>query len=315
MRIGIIGLGRRWRERYRPALGALAGRLEVRALCDQVREQAAREARRLGCDVRAGPTELIDSDDVEAVLLLDEQWYGLWLIELACRTGKPVFCCVSPEQDEAHAEELCRRVRDAGLPVLMEMAPRQMQMTSWLRQLLVDQLGPPRLLLCDLVQPAQDTPVRAPPGTTAGLLGGEGVALIDWCVSLMGAEPASVLAAGREAAGFTTVILEWEDGRTVQLTCRTAAVPRRAVRLRVFGDHGAAKVNLPDRLSWGAGAGWHAHRFPVQPLGLVLLEQFHRVVTEGQAPQPSLADACRVLDWLRLAARSRAEGRRLTLAE
>ena len=43
LRVGVIGLGRRWRKRYKPALGALRQRFAVRAVCDQVRERAQRE--------------------------------------------------------------------------------------------------------------------------------------------------------------------------------------------------------------------------------------------------------------------------------
>ena len=36
LRVGLIGLGRAWENRHRPALCALADRFEVRAVCEQV---------------------------------------------------------------------------------------------------------------------------------------------------------------------------------------------------------------------------------------------------------------------------------------
>src|SRR5207237_4199630 len=95
LRVGVIGLGPRWQRRYKPALLALRRMYEVRVLFDQIPQQATREARRLGCDAVTGITSLLESDDVDAVLLLDSQWFRLWPIEQACRCGKPVFCGVS----------------------------------------------------------------------------------------------------------------------------------------------------------------------------------------------------------------------------
>ena len=91
LRIGIIGLGRRWRRFARRSTNC-ATALLVRAVCDQRPIRAERAARELGCAAAAGPTDLLDRDDVEAVLLLGAQWFGLWPMEQAARLGKPVLC-------------------------------------------------------------------------------------------------------------------------------------------------------------------------------------------------------------------------------
>ena len=67
LRVGVIGLGRRWR-RYRHALEALRKRVAVRAVCYQVARRAEDEARRLGCAAAAGPADLLERDDVDAAL-------------------------------------------------------------------------------------------------------------------------------------------------------------------------------------------------------------------------------------------------------
>src|SRR5262245_53517333 len=97
LRVGVIGLGNRWQKRFKPALLALRRLYEIRAVCDQVPQEATRESRRLGCDAVTGITTLLESDDVDAVLLLDAQWFRLWPVEQACRFGKPVFCGLSLE--------------------------------------------------------------------------------------------------------------------------------------------------------------------------------------------------------------------------
>src|SRR6516162_4813924 len=113
--VGVIGLGRQWRRRYAPALRALAESFEVVAVCDQIPQVAAAEAARLGCPAAAGPSELIERDDVRGVLLLDLGWQRLWPMERAARAGKPVFCLPSLEDDSDNADALARRVHDARL--------------------------------------------------------------------------------------------------------------------------------------------------------------------------------------------------------
>ena len=44
LRVGIIGLGRRWQKRYRPALLELRDRFEARVLCDEIYQRAINEA-------------------------------------------------------------------------------------------------------------------------------------------------------------------------------------------------------------------------------------------------------------------------------
>src|SRR5262245_12854504 len=114
LRVGIIGLGRQWRHHYAPALKALGDQFEVVAVYDQIAQQTAPEAAR--------PSELIERDDVEAVLLLDLGWQRLWPVERAAGAGKPVFCLPALEADADHADALARQVREAGLPVMMGAA-------------------------------------------------------------------------------------------------------------------------------------------------------------------------------------------------
>src|SRR5438067_1816450 len=100
LRVGIIGLRRRWRRRYRPALEALRDQYEIKAVCDELRARAVREARRLGC-AAMGPGGLLARDDLDALLLCSNQWFGLWPVERACQSGTPVFCANSLETDAA----------------------------------------------------------------------------------------------------------------------------------------------------------------------------------------------------------------------
>src|SRR4051812_30923238 len=219
LRIGVIGLGRRWRRRYRPALLALPERFRIQVVYDQVLQRALREAQQLSCAAAVGLTELFERDSVDAVLLLDPQWFGLWPLELACRAGKPVFCCIGLDRDDGHADALCQQVQASRLPVMVEMAPRQAPATARLRDLLATELGPARLVVCESIQPAGGP--RQPPRRRSGL-GSVGIPLVDWCTSLLGADPVRTQGDGVDALGLARLLLEFPDGRAAQITRWTA---------------------------------------------------------------------------------------------
>jgi predicted dehydrogenase len=306
MRVGVIGLGRHWRQRYRPALRALRDDFRVSAVCDQVEHLARREARRLGCGAALGPAELLQRDDVEAVLLLDAQWFGLWPLEQACRAGKPVFCCDELLPGEPDPEGLARQVRDSGVPVLVGLPPRHAPVTGALGRLLADRLGPARAVACDFVVPP--APADRPGGLAVP------PSLLDWCATVLGGEPVNALAGGRDDGAFVSVLLEFPGDRRAQLTGWQTAEAWHAPRLRVLAERGWAAAELPGRLRWADADGRHAlapHGGP--PPERVLLERFCHAVGEGQPAGPSLADACRILGWLRAAERSRAEGARVAV--
>lgn len=297
VRVGVIGLGSRWRRRYLPALLALRDRFRVSAVHGQVEQQALAEARRLGCAAVRGLTPLLESDDVEAVLLLDPQWYGLWPIELACRLGKPVFCAAGLLADEAHADALHQRIQESRLPVMVELLPRLAPVTARLRELLAERLGPARMIVAACGRGAAGP----------GLLGEGGPALLDWCATVMGGPPVGVQAMAAKAA--VSMSLEFADGQTAQITGQQAAcVPPL---LHVIAERGSATVELPNRLRWQDKEGRHTLtlRQP-QASGRMLLERFHQMLQQGTAAEPGWEDAYRALGWLRAAAASLVEGKR-----
>lgn len=301
MRLGVIGLGRRWRQCYRPALRALRGRLTVTLVCDEVHNRAAREARALGCAAAAGPAELLESDDVEAVLLPDPQWFGLWPLEHACRLGKPVFCGEDVLAAEPDPEPVRQQASACGLPVMAGLAARVAPATTALRGLLSDALGPVWGVTGDCLRPAG----QAPPLP---------LSLLDWCARVVGAEPVGVLASGTDEGRFASLLLEFPGQRRAVLTAWQTTPAANGPLLRVIAERGWAEVRLPSRLRWEDAGGRQAYaaRGPATPEA-VLLERFADVAGGGRPAEPSFDDACRVRGWLRAAERSRAEGRRVRL--
>jgi predicted dehydrogenase len=297
LRVGIIGLGRRWRRRYAPALTALADSFEVAGVCDQIAQVAVSEAARLRCPAAVGASELLERGDVEAVLLLDLGWQRLWPVERAAAVGKPVFCLLALEDDD-NADGVARRVQESGLPVQMACAAAVTPAALRLADLQRRFLGPVRLLVGELAHRA------ALPES----------GLVAWLLALLGSAPQAVTAAGSESAGLLSLTVEAEHGSSLQLTCWNAPPPRPPWRLHLVGARGHATLEGPHQLSWRDARGSHVLTLPRgRPVEQVMLDRFRRAVTEGQAPEPSLADAHHAFGCLRAAARSRAEGSRVVL--
>jgi predicted dehydrogenase len=292
LRVGIIGLGRRWQRRYAPALRALSDLFEVAAVCDQVPHQATVAAARLRCSAAAGPSELIERDDVAAVLLLDLGWQRLWPVGPAARAGKPVFCLPPLEDDEANADTLARQVQEAGLPVMMAAAAAYTPAALRLAELQRERLGPVRLLLCE---------------SSEGRPGAADSATLAWLLSVFRAEPVKVTGAGSKAVGLVSLTLEAAGGQVLQQTHWHARGTRSRLRLHLVAEGGQVTLDAPRRLSWDDAEGSHMLTLPrARPIEQILLTTFHSVATGGQAPFPSLGDAHRALAHLRVAARSRA---------
>jgi hypothetical protein len=283
LRVGVIGLGPLWHRHYRPALRALRDRFEVAAVCDQVHARAARAARRLGCPAAAGPSDLLQRKEVEALLLLDAQWHGLWAAELACRARKPAFCCPPAGLGAGPVEALRRQAEATAAPVVLALPLRVLPAALALRELVNDRLGPPRLLLASVGAPED--------GAECSLLD-----LLDWSAGLFGGEPVASRRVALES--LSCLLLDHGGGREAQLTvCRSPARPHPA-RLEVVAERGRAVLELPKRLSWSDAAGRHLDRPALtEPVAGALLRQFHQAATGERAASPSLAEVARCLRW------------------
>ncbi|HEY7423769.1 MAG TPA: Gfo/Idh/MocA family oxidoreductase [Gemmataceae bacterium] len=304
LRVGVIGLGRRWR-RYRPILMKLRDHVEVRAVHDQIVRRAESEARRLHCTATMGPVELLDRPDVEAVLLCDDQWFGLWPLEHLCRTNKPVFCALSPADDDAHADALRQRIQESGLPVFMALGPLLTPATRFLRQLLTHRLGAARLVRADWSMPLARDLLNSP--AVLPLLAG--------CAWLLDDRPRSVWTIDGEDASFVTLVLRFGGERLVQVTLWTATAGRTPGRFEVVAESGTATAELPRHLRWRDADGQHGQRLPPRSAEQSGLEHFILALRAGQPLRPSFEDAYQALTWLRAAVRSRTEGRRIELPD
>jgi predicted dehydrogenase len=335
--VGIVGLGRLWKARYRPALERMTDRFRIIALHDQVAWRARIEAAAVGATATPSLTALTSHPEVEAVLLLTPQWWGGFAAERAVEAGKALFWAV-PLGDhnaeatiEAVAETIRRRGGERPLAFVPELPRRAYPVSARLRELLETSLGPARLILGQVRVFGPDR--EAPPGpgvqlapASLGIDPGEN--LIDWCRFAFGAEPVAVESCasrvldgpGPEDHGFESVSLHFPGGRLSQVSVQRyhrgpwgdliRTLPRSG--FQVFAEHGAAFVEMPDRVVWSCGSGpLKEEKITSAPsLGEVLLGRFRDAVLIDPALAPGLDDARAVSRLARLAREARHENRR-----
>jgi predicted dehydrogenase len=324
--LGVVGLGRLWEARHKPALGRLRDHFRVAAVYDQVLIRAEREARELGCAAAEGLAGLVERPDVDAVYVLSPQWFGLHAAELACRAGKPVYLGVPVAADPAGLEALARLARERGTPVFPELPRRFYPATIRLRELLATTLGRPTRVLGHAWTFGFDR--YAEPGPTtqtapASALIDPGGNLLDWCRLILGGTPTAVVGQGTaDGSEFASLTLEYPDDRLAQVTVAryhrelwgeaNRFLPQAG--FQVFTDRGSAWVEMPDRIQWADAQGTHEERPPTEPtVGELLNLAFARTIRREGPPAATLDDALAIARVVAALGRSRDEGRRVTL--
>lgn len=333
LRIGLIGLGESWSQRHRPSLRMLHDRFEVKAVYNSVpllAEQAAREFGAARCD---GYRALVGRNDVDAVLILENSWQGWLPILAACDAGKAVYWAADLDFDATLAEDLTRRVDEAGIAFMAEFPRRFAPATLRLKELIATRLGKPQLLFCHRRLPGDELLKPKRTGVSEANLTrrteAELVELIDWCRYVVGCEPTAVgsIRHGTAAepdywaitlefppttADSPPVVAQLSCGRYIPAAWDEAISFRPPSAMQIRCDSGVAFVDLPTTLVWFDEAGRHLETLDTElPVGEQLLTQFHRAVTSLVRKMGDLEDACRSLKILRIARQAVEEGRKI----
>ncbi len=332
LRVGIVGLGRLWEARHKPALAKLKDRFVVVAVYDQVARRAEIEANQIGCQALDGLVELIERPDVDAIYLLTPQWFGLHPIELASKAGKAIYCALPLAGEAAELDRLDGLVRGSAVPFMPEFARRFYPTTIRLRELLATTLGPPRLVVGQgrlfgfdrYGQPGPSTQI-AP----ASLLVDPGSYLLDWCRFIFQAEPTSVqgwngtiLPQGKNLdPDFVTYLLEFPGGAVAQVAAgkyhrgpwgdASRFLPQPGIQ--VYAERGVAWLEMPDRIQWSDSSGTHEEKLPLEPtVGELLNDHFHRLIRGAQSMAPTWGDTVAVARLISSIRKSSTEGRRIS---
>jgi hypothetical protein len=301
VRVGVIGLGKRWR-RYRPALTGANAVMDVRAIWDSSPRRTIREARRLHCEAADGTEELRDRPDLDALLLFDLPWHRLWTLE---RAAKPVFCAAHVTDDD-HLNTVREAVRARSAPVMTALSARLLPTIARLRVLLDKHLGPARTVCCSAGVGGAVSGDRLL--TSSALL-----PALDVCGELLSSSPRSIWTSVPADAGVVNLTLSYPGGHAACITL--TAGQRSPWRVTVSADKGRAVALMPRRLQWRDSAGHHALRLPAEHGPTVRLRRFAEDVLGGRLSGPSFEHACRVLSWLRAARQSHSTGGPVHLTE
>ncbi len=336
LRVGVVGLGRLWDSRHKPALARLGDRFQITAVYDQVAWRAEVEAETVGGTATVSLVEMMERPDIDVIYCLAPQWFGSHAAELAADAGKPIYWGLPVAADPDGLEAIAQSCRTRGTLFVPEMARRFYPATLRLRELLETVLGAPRLILGHVRLFGYDRYSTPGPSTQLSpvpLAVDPGGNLVDWCRFLFRAEPAAIdgfgtvvlpdaglgPAFGDDFEGFT---LSFSDGALAQFTFgrfhrgawdeATRFLPRPG--FQVYAERGAAWLEMPDHIQWTDASGQHEERLPLDPaIGEVLNDHFHRLVTGRDSLAPTLDDALAAARAVRLFQKSRAEGRRFEM--
>lgn len=336
LRVGLIGLGKQWEVRHRPALRALADRYEVRAVYEQVSAKAEQAARDFGAKAVDGFRALTLREDIDAVLMLAEQWTGWLPILSACEAGKAVYCAAPLQLTLEEAKAIKERVDRAGIAFMAEFPRRLSAATLRLKELIATKLGRPRLLFCHRRVPVTEKNRDPSMPKDLGFGTSDLVELVDWCRYVVGSEPTSVIGLMHHVApesydndyrmmsldfsppgshAGTGVIAQISSGYYMPAHWEEAVSFRPPPALQVACEKGIAFIDLPAQVIWFDHAGRHQESLESErAVGEQLLSQFHRSVTSLVRNPGGLDDAYRALVVVLAAHRSHEEGRRITLS-
>lgn len=335
LRVGLIGLSKDWQNRYRPALRMLQDRFEVRGVYSSVGRLADQVAQEFGCERFDGYRAMIAREDIDAIMLLDGDWYGTLPVQAACEFAKAIYCGTEIDFDPNVASQLRRQVEQSGVAFMAEFPRRFAPATLRLKELIATQLGRPRLLFCHR-RLACETAGPGPRShrTLADRSRRELMELIDWCRFIVGYEPRAVQAAFHPSLtdsatpDYQVLSFDFSTGSLpsqatlAQISCG-AYIPgswheaisfRPPAGVQVCCEKGLAFVDLPSSLIWFDEAGRHQESLDSElSVGQQLLTQFHRAVTSLVRKMGDLEDVYRSLYALEKARESMEQGGRMAL--
>jgi predicted dehydrogenase len=340
LRLGIVGHGREWQTRYLPALRLIRERFQVSAVYHSVAALADSVADDFGAVRCDGIRKLVARDDVDAILLLENDWYRLSPISAACEYGKAVLCGAEIEFDPDTAARMQAKVEQSGISFMQELPRRYAPATLRLKELIATKIGRPKLLFCHHRMAPRDTRNGRGNSPPQNRKRRELIEMIDWCQYIVGGSPTWVQAVASSSiataesrqdaieqftlesdyqsmslgfsasnAGGEDIIAQVSCGTYIAEKWQEAINFRTPAAIQVCCENGLAFLDLPTSLVWFDSAGRHQESLDSElPIGQQVLTQFHRAVTSLVRRTGGLDDVCAALHALESAGVSARNG-------
>ena len=324
LRIGVIGQGRDWQSRYLPTLRSMRDRFQVVGVYNSVSVLADAAAHELDAERFDSFRGIVESPALDAVLVLEDDWYQLMPLLAACDYGKGVFCGAELNLDFGTANHIRDRIQSSGIAFMTEFPRRFAPATLRLKELIATRLGRPRLLFCHRRLACENKEVRKVRSLDARSQR-ELIELVDWCNYIVADAPSWVQAIrhctpqSTQSADYQVLSLGFgspetdHEGILAQISCgayipevwHEAIAYRPPAAIQVCCEKGVAFVDLPSTLVWFDAAGRHQETLDTElPVGQQMLAQFHRAITALVRKANDLEDTCRALRILDLAKKS-----------
>ncbi|MCA9194638.1 MAG: Gfo/Idh/MocA family oxidoreductase [Planctomycetales bacterium] len=325
LRIGLIGLSRDWQTRHMPALRMLQDRFEVRGVYSSLGTFAENVAREFSTRRYDGFRQMVNQPDIDAIVMLEGDWYGVAPLLAACDAGKAVYCGSEIDFDPEQAVHLKQIVDQSGVAFMAEFPRRYAPATLRLKELIATRLGPPRILFCHRRLACENSDEPRKGRSLKSRIDREIMELIDWCSFIVGRRARSVHSVSHWSntqsgtPDYQVLSLDLSepqapDGTTIaQLSCgayipsswHEAITFRPPAAAQVCCQNGLAFVDLPSSLIWFDEAGRHQESLEAElSVGQQLLTQFHRAVTSLVRKMGDLEDVYRSLATLQAAKES-----------
>lgn len=299
-------------------------RFQVVGVYNSVSVLADSAARELDAERFDSFRAISENPSLDAVLVLEDDWYQLMPLFAACDYGKGVFCGAELNLDFGVANQIRDRIHSSGIAFMTELPRRFAPATLRLKELIATRLGRPRLLFCHRRLACENKGQRITKSLDARSQR-ELIELVDWCNYIVGDAPTWVQAIRHctpqsvQSADYQVLSLGFGSPETdpkgilAQISCgayipevwHEAIAYRPPAAIQVCCEKGVAFVDLPSTLVWFDEAGRHQEGLDTElPVGQQMLGQFHRAITALVRKANDLEDTCRALRILDLAKQS-----------
>lgn len=333
LKVAVIGLGSDWQQRYLPALRSLRDRFMVVGVYHSVSALAETASRELDSSSFDSFRTLISDSAVDAVLLLEDDWYHLKPLWAACEFQKGVFCGSEVDIQSINSQGLQAAIADSGIPFMSGFSRRYAPATLRFKELIATRLGRPRLLFCHRRLPSESNDI-ANNNSLERDSSRELLELIDWCKYIVGESPTWLQAIRHmsfpnpENADYQIFSLGFgepeKDPKAIlaQISCgayipsvwHEAIAYRPPAAVQVCCEKGLAFVDLPSTLVWFDDAGRHQESLDTElSMGQQMLNQFHRAITSLVCHVSDLEETCDAMRILDLAHRSMQQHQRIPI--
>ena len=334
LKVAVIGLGSEWQQRYLPALRALSDRFSVIGIYHSVSALATTASGELESSSFDSFRSLIAHPLVDAVLILEDDWFHLQPLWAACEFQKGVFCGSEVDIQSITSQGLQSAIADSGIPFMSGFSRRYAPATLRFKELIATRLGRPRLLFCHRRLPSETSDIA----TTSMERNSsrELLELIDWCKYIVGEQPSWIqairhlsrpspknadyqilsLGFGNPETDPNAILAQISCGAYIPSVWAEAIAFRPPAAVQVCCERGLAFLDLPSTLVWFDDAGRHQETLDTElPIGQQMLIQFHRAVASKSSLVSDLQETNEAIEILERAKQSTLTHQRVALSD